>query len=254
MSIQSEDDLRGLKRVGQVVVHVLQTMQAALQPGITTAELDEIGRQVLAQYNAQSAPIFYYNYPAATCISINEEAAHAIPGTRKVREGDLVNIDVSAVLDGYVADTGASIPVGQVTAEAQRLCTATQEALQAALRVAKAGNRMGDVQLAIDKVARKHRFTVIENLAGHGVGRHIHEAPEFVPDYTRKKDRRRFQKGMVLTLEPFLSTGGRIAEEQADGWTLALKPGQLSAQYEHTLVITEREPILITAGAHSVTL
>lgn len=252
MSIQSENDLRALKRVGQVVVHVLQTMRAALQPGITTAELDAIGRKVLDEYNAQSAPIFFYNYPGTTCISINEEAAHAIPGKRKVQNGDLVNIDVSAVLDGYVADTGASFPVGQVSPVAQQLCSAAQEALRAALAVAKAGNRMGDVQLAIEKVARKHRFTIIENLAGHGVGRHIHEAPEFVPDYTRKKDRRRFQKGMVLTLEPFLSTGEHNADEQADGWTLAVKPGQLVAQYEHTIVITEREPILITAGAHSV--
>lgn len=252
MSIQSEDDLRGLKRVGQVVAHVLQTMQAALKPGITTGELDEIGRKVLAEYNAQSAPIFYYDYPKSTCISINEEAAHAIPGKRVVKNGDLVNIDVSAVLDGYVADTGASFPIGEVTPEAKRLCRATQDALRAALSVARAGNRMGEVQQAVDKVARKNRFSVIENLAGHGVGRHIHEAPEFVPDYTRKKDRRRFQKGMVLTLEPFLSTGGRVAKERDDGWTLALQPGQLAAQYEHTIVITEREPILITAGAHSV--
>lgn len=254
MSIQSEDDLRGLKRVGQVVAHVLQTMQAALKPGITTGELDEIGRKVLAEYNAQSAPIFYYNYPGVTCISINEEAAHAIPGKRVVQNGDLVNIDVSAVLDGYVADTGASFPVGDVTPEAKRLCAATQEALRTALLAAKAGNRMSDVQQAIEKVARKNRFTIIENLAGHGVGRHIHEAPEFVPDYTRKKDRRRFQKGMVITLEPFLSTGGTIAEEQSDGWTLSLKRGQLVAQYEHTIVITEREPLLITAGAHAVNL
>lgn len=254
MSIQSEEDLRGLKKVGQVVAHVLKTMQAALEPGITTGELDEIGRKLLAEHQAQSAPIYYYNYPATTCISVNEEAAHAIPGKRVVRDGDLVNIDVSAILNGYVADTGASFPVGTVTDEAKRLCHATQDALRAAMSVAKAGNRMSDVQQAIEKVARKNRFTIIENLAGHGVGRHIHEAPEFVPDYSRKKDRRRFQKGMVITLEPFLSTGGRVAEEQGDGWTLALKPGQLVAQYEHTLIITEREPILITAGAHAVNL
>lgn len=254
MSIQSEEELRGLQRVGQVLVQAMQAMQAAVKPGITTAELDEIGRKVLAHYKAQPAPHFYYGFPGTTCISINEEAAHGIPGPRKLRNGDLVNIDVSAVLDGYVADTGASMPVGEVSPVARQLCTAAQEALQAALRVAKAGNRMGDVELAIEKVARKHRFTIIENLAGHGVGRHIHEAPEFVPDYNRKKDRRRFQKGMVLTLEPFLSTGERVAAEQADGWTLAIKRGQLSAQYEHTIVITEGAPILVTAGAHTVTL
>lgn len=163
-----------------------------------------------------------------------------------------MNIDVSAMLDGYVADTGASIPVGAVSPMAANLCAAAQAALRAALQVAKAGNRMVDVQQAIERVARKHGFTVIENLAGHGVGRHIHEAPEHVPDYTRRKDRRRFQKGMVLTLEPFLATGARVVEEQADGWTLATKVGQLVAQYEHTLIITEGKPILVTEGAHSV--
>ncbi len=254
MRIQSEADLQGLKRVGEVVADVLQRMQAALKPGITTGELDEIGHRALAQQNAHSAPIFYYDYPGTTCISINEEAAHAIPGKRVIKDGDLVNIDVSAVLDGYVADSGASFPVGTVSPLARRLCTATQEALHAALHVARAGRRMDEVRLAVEKVARKHRFTVIENLAGHGVGRHIHEAPEFVPDYTRKKDRRRFQQGMVLTLEPFLATGARVAEEQSDGWTLSTPPGGLVAQYEHTLVITDQEPILITAGAHAVTL
>ena len=250
MTIQSEEDIQKLKRAGQAVVAALHAMQAALRIDVTTAELDQIGRNVLAAHNAISAPEYFYKYPAATCISINEEAAHAIPGKRRVRNGDLVNIDVSAVVDGYVADTGASIPVGSVKPLGKRLCAATKEALQAALKVARAGNRMSEVQQAVERVARKHRFTVIENLSGHGVGRHIHEAPNHVPDYSRGKDRRRFQKGMVLTLEPFLSTRSRFASEQADGWTLAVPRGELVAQYEHTIVITEREPVIITAGAH----
>ncbi|MEZ4868100.1 MAG: type I methionyl aminopeptidase [Caldilineaceae bacterium] len=254
MSIQSEEDIRQLQRIGQVVVAALRAMQAALQVGMTTAELDAIGRQVLERYGAKSAPIHFYDYPAATCISINEEAAHAIPGPRRICDGDLVNIDVSAILNGYVADTGASIPVGAVSPTAEKLCAAAQAALRAALKMAKAGNRMADMQQAIEKVARKEGFTVIENLCGHGVGRHIHEAPEYVPDYTRSKDRRRLQKGMVLTLEPFLSTGAHMAVEQGDGWTLATQPGQLTAQYEHTIIITERDPIIITKGAHGVDL
>ena len=254
MTVQSVDDIQGLQRVGQVVALTLKTMQAALTPGITTATLDQIGRQVLEKHGAQPAPAYFYDFPGATCISVNEEAAHAIPGQRKIRHGDLVNIDVSAILDGYVADTGATIPVGKVSPVAAHLCTATQKALQAALKAVKAGNRMADVQQAIERVAHAHRFTIIENLAGHGVGRHIHEEPEHIPDYGRHKDRRRFQKGMVLTLEPFLSTGARFAQEQQDGWTLAVKKGHLTAQYEHTVIVTEREPILVTKGAHSVNL
>lgn len=252
MTIQSSDDIQALQRVGQVVALTLKTMQAALTPGITTGELDQIGRQVLEKHGAQPAPAYFYNFPGTTCISVNEEAAHAIPGERQIRNGDLVNLDVSAILDGYVADTGATIPVGNVSPVAAKLCIATQQALHAALKAVKAGNRMADVQQAIERVAHTHRFTIIENLAGHGVGRHIHEEPEHIPDYSRHKDRRRFQKGMVLTLEPFLSTGERYAEERSDGWTLAVKPGQLTAQYEHTLIVTEREPIIVTKGAHAV--
>ncbi|MBX3011805.1 MAG: type I methionyl aminopeptidase [Caldilineaceae bacterium] len=246
MTIQSDEDIRGLQRIGWIVAHTLQTMQAAVRPGMTTAALDEIGRAELARYQARSAPELFYGFPGATCISINEEVAHAIPGTRRICEGDLVNIDVSAELNGYVADTGASQPVGAVRPQLQALCTATEAALQAAIQVAQAGNQMADVQEAFDRVARKHGFTVIRNLAGHGVGRHIHEAPEHVPDYSRGKDRRRFQKGSVLTLEPFLSTGPHFAQETSDGWTLVTRPGAFTAQYEHTLIITEHEPIIVT--------
>ncbi len=246
MTIQSTADIRGLQRIGQIVAATLAAMQAAMKPGMTTAELDTIGRHVLESYGARPAPEFFYGYPGATCISINEEVAHAIPGKRIIHAGDLVNIDVSAELDGYVADTGASVPVGQVPPVVHALCAATQEALRAAIAVAKAGNRMAEVQEAIDRVAQQRGFTVIRNLAGHGIGRHLHEAPSHVPDFARGKDRRRFQKGAVLTLEPFLSTGPRLARETADGWTLVTAPGHFTAQYEHTLIITEREPLIIT--------
>jgi methionyl aminopeptidase len=246
MSIQSQRDLLALQRIGRIVAFALQEMKAAMHAGMTTQELDAIGRQVLARYGARPAPELFYGYPAATCISINEEAAHGLPSARRLRDGDLVNLDVSAELDGYVADTGASIPLGVVPPVAQRLCKATQEALQAALGAARAGNRMADLQTAIERIARRHGFAIIRNLSGHGVGRHIHEAPGHVPDYARKKDRRRFEKGMVLTLEPFLSTGPTYAQTMSDGWTLATEPGHLAAQYEHTVVITDAAPIIVT--------
>lgn len=246
MTIQSTSDIRGLQRIGQIVAATLNAMKAAMKPGMTTAELDQIGRRVLESYGARPAPEFFYGYPGATCISINEEVAHAIPGKRIIRAGDLVNIDVSAELDGFVADTGFSLPVGEVPPVVHALCAATQEALHASIAVAKAGNRMSEVQEAIDRVALKHGFSVIRNLAGHGIGRHLHEAPNHVPDFARGKDQRRFQKGSVLTIEPFLSTGPRIAQETSDGWTLVTKPGNFTAQYEHTLIITDNEPLIIT--------
>jgi methionyl aminopeptidase len=248
MSIGSKKDILGLQRVGQVVVEAVHEMKAAIKPGITTHELDAIGRRVLQRHGARPAPELFFGYPGATCISINEEVAHAIPGGRRIRSGDLVNIDVSAELDDYVADTGASIPVGQVAPVVQPLCDATVEALHAALQVARAGRPMAGVREAFERVAQRRGFTIIKNLSGHGVGRHLHEEPRYVPDFTRRKDRRRFHKGMVLTLEPFLSTGAHLATTGQDGWTLLTAKGHYTAQYEHTIIITESRPIVVTEG------
>ncbi|MEM7132195.1 MAG: type I methionyl aminopeptidase [Chloroflexota bacterium] len=248
MSIGSEKDMIGLQRAGRLVVQAINAMKAAMAEGVTTQELDDIGRKIIEEAGARPAPEYFYDYPAATCISINEEVAHGIPGKRRIRSGDLVNIDVSVEFNGYVADTGASIPFGKVPPIVPKLCKATQEALQEAMNAAKAGKRMVDVQKVIDKVAQKRGFTVIRNLSGHGIGRKLHEAPGHVPDYSRKKDRRRFTKGMVLTLEPFLSTGPQHATETSDGWTLVTESGNYTAQYEHTIVVTDSKPIILTEG------
>jgi methionyl aminopeptidase len=247
MTIQSKQDIIALKAIGRIVALTLQAMIDALEEGMTTLELDQIGRKILEQHSARPAPELVYNFPGATCISINEQVAHAIPGKRRIHNGDLVNIDVSAELNGYFADTGGSVPFGNVAPVAKRLCDVTQEALQQALKVAKAGNKMADLQKAINRVAERNGFSVIQNLVGHGIGRHLHEEPRHVPDNSREKDRRRFQKGAVLTLEPFLSTGPRQTKEMPDGWTLVTDAGNFTAQYEHTIIITESEPIILTA-------
>ncbi len=249
MTVQSKQELLALKAIGRIVARTLQAMIDALAEGMTTAELDQIGRKILASYGARPAPELCYKFPGATCISINEQVAHGIPGRRKIRNGDLVNIDVSAELNGYFADTGASVPFGAVAPVAKRLCMATQEALQQALKIAKVGHKMADLQKAISRVADRHGFSVIQNLTGHGIGRHLHEQPRHVPDNSHEKDRRRFQKGTVLTLEPFLSTGPRYAKALSDGWTLATAAGNFTAQYEHTIIITEAEPIILTTCA-----
>jgi methionyl aminopeptidase len=246
MSIDSEKDLAGLMKIGQIVALAVRHMQEQMEPGMTTAELDAIGADFLKQHGARSAPILAYQFPGHTCISINDEAAHGIPGPRVIQEGDLVNIDVSAELDGYWADTGATTPVPPITAEQQQLCDHTKLALERAIDVARDGAPINGVGKAVEQVAKKGGFHIIRELGGHGVGRHIHEKPS-VPNYYNKHLHARFKEGMVLTLEPFLTTGAIHVNTLPDGWTLKTTDGSLSAQYEHTIVITKEKPILITA-------
>ena len=248
MTIESENDIEALKRVGAVVSSVLAAMLDRIEPGMTTAELDEVGAKLLAGHGARSAPQVMYDFPGATCISINEEAAHGIPGLRRIEPGDLVNVDVSAELNGYFADTGGTRIVDPATPLKTRLCHATRMALDAALVEARAGNRINRIGKAIERVAKAHGFKTIRNLAGHGVGRSLHEEPEGIVSYFDASDKRVLREGMVIAIEPFLSTKSTSVRETGDGWTLAA-PGNLSAQYEHTLIVTRGAPIVLT-GTH----
>lgn len=247
MSIESEKDLLGLMRIGRIVGLCLQEMIQAVKPGMTTAELDAIGEKFLKGHGARSAPIITYNYPAWTCISINDEVAHGIPGSRVIQEGDLVNVDVSAELGGFFADTGASVPVPPITPEVQMLCDCTREALQSAIDAARAGARMNAIGGAVERVAKQCGLSIIRELNGHGVGRRLHEEPRNVFNYYTHRAKDRLVNGMVFTLEPFLTLGtGRIYTEK-DGWTLKTQDRKLGCQYEHTIVVTEGAPILVTA-------
>ncbi|MCS7002255.1 MAG: type I methionyl aminopeptidase [Dehalococcoidia bacterium] len=246
MTITDERDLEALRRIGQIVARAMRAMAAALRPGITTRELDAIGAEFLTRHGAVSAPISVYNFPGATCISVNEEAAHGIPGDRVINAGDMVNIDVSAALDGYFADTGATFLVPPSTTTQERLCQCAKAALQAGIDAAKPGRRIRDVGRAIEMQARRCGFRVIENLAGHGIGRSLHEEPESISAFDDRSDTRRFREGQVITIEPFLTTGARLAVEKGDGWTLLTEDGGMVAQYEHTLVITRDQPIILT--------
>jgi len=246
MTIETQADVVALQRIGRVVSLVLSEMQDAVRPGMTTLELDAIGERFLARHGARPAPRLAYNFPGATCISVNEEAAHGIPGARVIEAGDLVNVDVSAELDGYFADTGGTVIVPPTTALKTRLCHATRTALAGAMKAARAGQPMNRIGRAIESVAAAHRFRVIENLCSHGVGRSLHEYPEYIPGYHDPSDRRLLEEGMVITIEPFLSTKSRNVNETDDGWTLVGAPGNLSAQYEHTMIITRGAPIVVT--------
>ena len=246
MTIETERDLEGLRRIGRIVAQVLQQMLDKLEPGMTTAELDAYGARLLDLHGARSAPQLTYNFPGATCISVNEEAAHGIPGQRRIEAGDVVNVDVSAELDGYFADTGGTRVVPPASQTALRLCHATQLALNSAMQAARAGARINQIGKAIERVAKQHRFRIIRNLGSHGVGRALHEEPEHIAGYFVAADRRELQEGMVITIEPFLSTKTSLVDTADDGWTLYGPAGTRSAQYEHTMVITRGNPIVVT--------
>src|SRR5678815_2218454 len=246
MSINSEKDLEGLHRVGRVVGRCLQYMQSKLEPGITTRELDALGGQFLAAHGAQSAPKVTYSFPGYTCISVNEEAAHGVPGSKVLKSGDLVNIDVSAELDGYFADTGGSAIIPPASKLHQRICAVAKRALECAILEARAGARLNRIGHAIETEAVINGLTVIENIGSHGVGRALHEEPGFIPGYYDRRDKRILKKNQVITIEPFISSGAREVFENGDGWTLVTKPGIFTAQYEHTIVITEGTPLIMT--------
>ena len=247
MTVVSEHDLKKLQEIGRVVALTIRAMQKALHPGMTTRELDEIGLVVMEQHGARSAPRLVYQFPGATCISINQEAAHGIPGERVIQPGDLVNIDVSAEKDGYYADAATTVMVPPTTPLQRRLSHCTRTALHKAIRAARAGQSLNVIGKAVEGEAQRCGFTVLRDLTGHGVGRTIHEEPRAVLNYYNPLERRRFQEGMVLTIEPFLTTGASRSVTASDGWTLTTPDGSLSAQYEHTIVITRGRPLVLTA-------
>lgn len=247
MTIESAQDIEGLKTVGRIVAIVLHDMLEAIEPGMTTADLDRLGAQLLRSHGAQSAPQSEYGFPGATCISINEEAAHGIPGTRVIQPGDVVNVDVSAQLDGYFADTGGTRVTPPSSALKNRLCHATRQALREALSEARAGNKLNRIGKAAERVAKSHGFKIIKNLAGHGTGRRLHEEPQAIVGYFDPRDTRVLREGMVIAIEPFLSTKSVLVEEGSDGWTLVGQRGNLSAQFEHTVIVTRGAPIVLTA-------
>lgn len=246
MTVKSQRDIDGIMNAGRVVACVRDAMLKAVAPGMTTLELDQLGSELLDRFGARSAPRETYDFPGATCISINEEAAHGIPGHRVIRAGDVVNVDVSAELDGYFADTGGTMVVPPVSAVKARLCRATRAALTHALAQARAGARINRIGKAVQQTAKSHGFKVIRNLAGHGIGRHLHEEPVGIAGYFDRDDTRRLQPGQVIAVEPFLSTQSTHVTQAEDGWTLVGRPGNLSAQYEHTIIVTKGAPIVAT--------
>jgi methionyl aminopeptidase len=247
MSVESEEELEGLRRAGRVVAEALRAMREAVGEGISTAELDEIAARVLREHGARSAPSVVYDFPGTTCISVNEEVVHGVPGPRRLRAGDLVTLDVTVELNGYYADAAVTVGVPPVPELAQRLLTCAESAFWRAVRAARAGERLSTIGGRVEAEVKRHGFEVFRDICGHGIGRSIHEEPS-VCNYYDPREQRRLSEGMVIAIEPLVSAGARYTRTGADGWTLSSADGSLSAHYEHTIVVTKGAPILLTAA------
>ncbi|MEH3147443.1 MAG: type I methionyl aminopeptidase [Methylobacterium frigidaeris] len=246
MTVSNDDDLTGLKRIGRIVADTLELMGRTIEPGMTTLELDRVGREFMAAAGARPAPEMVYAFPGATCISVNEEIAHGIPGGRRIGPGDLVNIDVSAEKGGYFADTGASFAVPPVTRAVERLCRDGRRAMWTGLRQVGAGKPLAGIGRAVGAFARKNGYTLVRNLASHGVGLSLHEEPTEIATWPDASERRIMADGLVLTVEPFLSLGAEFAGDGDDPWTLYSQPRAHTVQYEHTVVATRNGPLILT--------
>jgi methionyl aminopeptidase len=247
MSIRSQAEFEKLRVIGRIVRQALDKTAAAVRPGITTKELNDIGAGVLAQNGAESAPPKVYGFPGALCISVNDEAIHGIPGERVIESGDLVKLDLVAEKDGFYADAAVTVRAGEVSATADALARCAERAFQQALRSARAGNRVYEIGRVVERETRRRGFQVLRELCGHGVGRTIHEAPS-IPNYHDPRLRTRLTEGLVITIEPIISAGSGASVLQRDRWTIRTADGSLSAHHEHTIVITKGEPILLTAA------
>ncbi|MGA9564048.1 MAG: type I methionyl aminopeptidase [Candidatus Korobacteraceae bacterium] len=245
MSIQTEEELRQLRVAGMIVRQALNAMTAAVEPGITTAELDAICARVLDENEASSAPRKVYNFPGACCISVNDEAIHGVPGSRLLADGDLVKLDVTAEKDGYYADAAVTVRVGVVSDTATALMRCAESAFRQAMGAAKPGARVYEIGRAVQREVRHHGFNVLPEYGGHGIGRTIHELPH-VPNYPDLTQNTRLHAGLVLAVEPIISTGTGRSFVGGDGWTVLTADHSLSAHYEHTVVITKGTPYLVT--------
>jgi methionyl aminopeptidase len=246
MSIDTPTDLAGMRAAGVVVAEAIEAMHRAVTPGTTPAELDAIAAATFARRGARSGPQLDYDYPGTVCISVNDEAVHGIPGPRRLEDGDIVKLDVTAELDGYYADACRTAFVGTPRPEAVALVKAADEALDLALGQATAGTPMNAIGWAVEQHVRECGFSVCRDLSGHGIGRRIHEEPD-VPNYFRPELKKPLEEGLVMTIEPIIAAGAGDVVECDDGWTVRTADGSLSAHAEHTIVITRGRPLVLTA-------
>jgi methionyl aminopeptidase len=246
VSVETPEELAGLRAAGAVVRKMLEAMKEAVRPGVTTAELDEIGAAVMRRNGARSAPALVYDFPGVSCISVNDEAVHGIPGSRRIEQGDVVKLDVTVEKDGFMADAAITVTVAPISETNNRLTACAREAFSKGTRAARAGVRVSEIGRAVEREVRLWGFSVIRALGGHGIGRSIHEQPS-VPNYFDPNARDILTEGLVLTIEPIIAAGSGMAFMANDGWTVKTADHTNAAHFEHTLMITTHLPILLTS-------
>ncbi len=246
VSVDTPEQLEGLRRVGRLVASTLRTLRAAVAPGVMTGELDAIAQEVFVAHGARSGPVVTYDYPGSICVSVDDEVVHGIPGKRRLRRGQLVTLDVAAELDGYHADAALTVPVGATSQSAEGLMAATRAALAAGIRAAQPGVTLHDVGSAVELAAEVRGFRVFHELAGHGIGLAMHEPP-IVFNWPAPQAEERLTEGLVFTIEPMLTAGSTRLEMDRDGWTVRTRDGSLSAHEEHTIMVAAGGPLVLTA-------
>jgi methionyl aminopeptidase len=247
MTITKETELIGMKKASEAVAYTLNEMRNYVQPGMTTKQLDNYGAAILSDLGAKSAPYLTYRFPGWTCISVNNEFCHGIPSdSRILQEGDLINIDVSAELNGFWSDNGGSFVLGEDINQHQNLIDASKQILHKAIYNIKGGVRISDIGYLIETEAKKRGYKVIKNLTGHGIGKSLHEEPGEIANYRDRFNLTRFKKNSVVAIETFISTTSTYAETLSDGWTMVGNKGGFMAQHEHTIIVTEGKPIILT--------
>jgi methionyl aminopeptidase len=252
MSITTPEELAALRESGRIVRLMLEAMKAATRSGVTTRDLDDVGAEVMRAHGAVSGPVTVYKFPGVSCISVNDEVVHGIPSGRKLRNGDLLKLDVTISKDGFMADAAETVLVGAHITESPtglgpRLAECARRAFHVAMRSARAGNRVREIGRAVEQEVTACGFYVVRDLCGHGIGRTIHEKPS-VPNWPDPSASDILTEGLVITVEPIIASKSGRTILGKDGWTVRTADHGLAAHYEHTLVITKDEPLLLTAA------
>lgn len=246
MSVQrSWDELQKMHRACRIVVDTLDALEAAAQPGVKTKELDKLARQRIEAAGARPAFLGYRGYPASLCVAINDEVVHGIPGERRLREGDIVGLDLGSVVDGFFGDAARTVAIGKVSSEAERLMRVTREALLQAVAQCHPGKRVGDIGYAVQRHAEAHGYSVVREFVGHGIGTALHEEPQ-VPNYGPPGRRERLRPGMCVAIEPMVNAGKPDVRVLDDGWTAVTVDGSLSAHFEFSVAVTEAGPWILS--------
>lgn len=245
ITLKSAREISYMREAGRIVGLTLQELGKQVKAGVTTGELNQFTEEFLRRAGAEPAFLGYQGFPASICASVNEEVIHGIPGLRKLENGDIISIDIGSVIHGYYGDATITFPVGEISAEAARLLEVTQQSLYKGIEQAVSGNRIGDISAAVQHHVESHGYHVVRDFVGHGIGSHMHEDPQ-VPNYGKAGLGPRLQPGMAIAIEPMVNVGTHEVVVQSNGWTAVTKDRSLSAHFEHTVLITEGQPEILT--------